>query len=212
MTACPSASPNSAPCPREGEPHGGAGRSFIPRQRHGLHQPRVPRPPRRAQRSRTAAAVTAIPRARRSSNPGSQSSSSAASGAKSSRRSTKPGRRSTTTSPTTTTGPTKARPTARRARSRPPGRLTSCTQSQRPDRQHQRGPHHTADRDTHQLIKPCPGPHGPDITTAPDRPPPSPRRGRTHSGRLLVALPLCCRRARLGGPRYEVTFAQITQA
>ena len=40
----------------------------------------------------------------------------------------------------TTTGPTRGWPTARRARSRPPGKITTTSQSQRPDRQHRRGP------------------------------------------------------------------------
>jgi hypothetical protein len=71
-----------------------------------------------------------------------------ASGAKSSRRSTRPARRSAPTSTDTTTGPTKGWPTERRARSRPPGRITTTTQSPRPDRQHQRGP-----REQHDLLK-----------------------------------------------------------
>jgi transposase InsO family protein len=36
-----------------------------------------------------------------------------------------------------------ASPTGPRARSRPPGRITETSQSQRPDRQHRRGPRHT---------------------------------------------------------------------
>jgi len=91
-------------------------------------------------RARTAAAATATPSPRRSSSPGSESSSSAASGARSSRRSTRPERRSAPTSTATTTGPTRGWPTARRARSRPPAKITTTSQSQRPDRQHRRGP------------------------------------------------------------------------
>jgi hypothetical protein len=59
--------------------------------------------------------------------PGSASSSSAASGARSSRPSTRPATRSTLTSTATTTDPTRVWPTARRARSRPPGRITTTS-------------------------------------------------------------------------------------
>jgi putative transposase len=95
-------------------------------------------PPRMV--SRIVAAATVTPRARRSSSPGSASSSSAASGARSSRPSTRPAPALAPTSTATTTGPTKGWPTARRAKSRRPGKITTTSQSRRPDRQHRRGP------------------------------------------------------------------------
>jgi len=93
-------------------------------------------PPSRAARSGrgspstgsfTVAAATATLRARPSSSRGSESSSSAASGERSSRPSTRPAKRSGATSTTTTTGPIKAWPTARRAKSRPPGKITTTS-------------------------------------------------------------------------------------
>jgi putative transposase len=61
-----------------------------------------------------------------------------------SKRSTRRARRSAPTSTATTTGRTHGWPIARRARSRPPGTITTTSQSPRPDRQHPRG-HATAE-------------------------------------------------------------------